>query len=201
MARNPRRRARRLSQSGSSAPRTENRPHRGALLQAKAPLTSRLAAWLRSSSETLASPPPGRARMMISIFIGSYLLCQVLLPLSYYLSDNHNDERFSWRMFSYLGRMQRACALTVQEKVFGLDPGNLPPSGVDLEVIAGNWVNLLKRGRSEVVEKFLLKRCEDNPRAIDVRLVRLCPTPDGHNVPSREAVFNCKQRTLAKNSW
>jgi hypothetical protein len=31
--------------------------------------------------------------------------------------------------------------------------------------------------------------------------VRLCPTPDAHDVPAGEAVFNCKQRTLTKTSW
>jgi hypothetical protein len=43
------------------------------------------------------------------------MLWEVLLPISYYLGDYKNDERFSWRMFSYLGQLQRQCAITVHE--------------------------------------------------------------------------------------
>ena len=45
--------------------------------------------------EPIASPPPGRPRVVVSLIIVLYLLWQVAVPISYYLGDDVSDERFS----------------------------------------------------------------------------------------------------------
>ncbi|HWP60532.1 MAG TPA: hypothetical protein VNL14_21735 [Candidatus Acidoferrales bacterium] len=154
-----------------------------------------------TSPDILGSPPPGRARLLVSIFIATYVLWQILLPASYYLGDYKHDERFSWRMFSYLGRLQKYCSVTVRETVFGRDPGNMPAEGFDLDLVAGSWLGLLKRGRTAVVEKFLKQRCRDNPSAVGVQLLRTCPDPSGTEIPSGMLFFNCKTGRVVKSTW
>jgi hypothetical protein len=68
-------------------------------------------------------------------------------------------------------------------------------------MVAGNWVRLFQRGRTAVLEKFLRQRCQDNPQAIDVRLVRTCPGAEGVDTPSGEVVYYCKKGTMSKHQW
>jgi hypothetical protein len=67
------------------------------------------------SGVTLVSTPSRRARIIISVFIVSWLAWQVAVPLSYYAGDNVDDERFSWRMFSGVWLLQKSCTASVSE--------------------------------------------------------------------------------------
>jgi len=145
---------------------------------------------LRSLSENVAAPPPGWARLIVSLFIGAFLLWQVSVPLTYYLGQNKFDERFAWRMFSVLGWSQRKCSVTVTETVKSPDQASVPPQ--DLEVIIGSFVNLLVGNRAAVVKKFLNTRCKAHPQMIRVRLVRMCPLADGSEIAAGYMELNCR---------
>lgn len=127
------------------------------------------------------------------------MLWQVALPLTYYLDDYKNDERFSWRMFSYWGGFQSECTVKIDEEVSSFIPGRAVAQGPELWT--GDWLNLLKRGRPAVVSRFLRKRCHDNPYATDVHLIQMCPTADRSKILSGEIVFNCKSGTMSKGEW
>lgn len=163
-------------------------------MKIRVPLIPRLASFLRLlSTETIASPPHGRARLIASIFIVAYLLWQVVLPLGYYLGDAKFDERFSWRMFSAFGRYQKKCTVTIRQTVMSIYQEATPPAPPqDLEDTFGNFLKLLKRNRAAVVDKFLRTRCQMSPWVIRVQLTRMCPTAaDGSEIPSGYLVLNC----------
>ena len=52
---------------------------------------------------------------LVNVFIVSWLLWQLLVPLSYYLGHDVDDERFAWRMFSGVWLLQKSCTASVTE--------------------------------------------------------------------------------------
>lgn len=143
------------------------------------------------SPDTISSPPPGRARLIVSLFIGAYVLWQVALPFRYYLGDDLFDERFAWRMFSSTHAYKRKCEIKVYEWV---RKEGQKEEAVELTLrraITAGWVSRLRYSPAPVVEKFLRSRCQANPAAIDVEMVRYCPAGAGHNTGRGGAVMNC----------
>lgn len=138
------------------------------------------------SVEAHAAAPHGRRAA--NVFIALFLLYQVLMPLSYYLGDGGYDERFSWRMFSTL-RLHR-CNVGVQEEAGG-DVRQVA-LGQALQVA---WVNMLKRHRIDVVEKFLHARCAEEGVS-EVRYVRRCTDTDGTQLPPQRLTLDCTAGTL-----
>ncbi|MDH5674098.1 MAG: HTTM domain-containing protein [Myxococcales bacterium] len=135
------------------------------------------------------APPvaPPANRRLANAFILLFLAYQVLMPLRYYLGEGGYDERFSWRMFSTL-RLQR-CSIAVTEQ--GGDSQDLGPRPVDLKSeLHVAWINILKRYRPAVVEKFMRSRC----RQADVSSVgylRNCVDTDGATLPPLELKLDC----------
>lgn len=156
-----------------------------------------IAARLHSFSETIAAPPPGRPRLIVSLFICAYLLWQISVPLTYYLGHDRNDERFAWRMFSVLGWTHKRCTVTVNETIRSRDQFFVPPQ--DLEPIVQNFLNLLARNRAAVIKKFLNTRCSVHPDMVRVRLLRTCPMPDGSKAPAGYVELNCVSKVFRES--
>ena len=129
-----------------------------------------------------------RTHPLKATLIGLFLCAQIGLPLCYYLEGYPWDERFSWRMFSTVRSL--SCEVSAwRERGEGGEGGEMRramrcPQGEGVcEQIALSqelhmvWVNLLKRGRREVLKAFVEQQCAQSPsRALYVRFA--CPHPD-----------------------
>jgi hypothetical protein len=146
-------------------------------------------------SDARQTPPePSRARRLSNLFIAAFLAFQILMPLRYYLGERGYDERFSWRMFSTI-RMQQ-CDMQISEALARGSNGQ--PEFRDVRVrrdVQAAWVNLLERVRMPVVEKYLLRRCEQQ-EAILVRYTRRCTDTDGSALPVQTLELDCRSREL-----
>lgn len=135
----------------------------------------------------------GERSRWVNPLIGVFLAFQVVMPLSYYLGDHDYDERFSWRMFS-TRRMAR-CQVAVQETLAG--PAGPTTRAVSLgKTLQVAWVNILKRYRPAVVEKFLHVRCAAGGGVDSVRYVRRCTDTTGAPLPTVTVSLSCADRTL-----
>ena len=108
--------------------------------------------------------PPNIAMIGICAFV----LLQLLLPLSYYWSDNPYDERFAWRMFSSV-RMTRC-----NFELFEQDSGSARPISLKSEYHVV-WINLAKRARQDVVDAMIQRACSQH-NTVTGRLQ--CTTPE-----------------------
>ncbi len=143
------------------------------------------------SREVLPSPPPGRARLVVSSFIVIYLLWQLVLPATYYFSDDKFDERFAWHMFSEFGRTQKSCKVDLVQKQMALEKEAQEAFSRPLPLVLGVWAAQLNRNRKAVVDKLLRDRCNQSPWMIEVTMVRTCPQDDGYETMSGQLRMNC----------
>jgi hypothetical protein len=134
-----------------------------------------------------------RQRRLTNLFIGSFLVFQVAMPLSYYLGIRDYDERFSWRMFSTL--RLRDCDIHVIET--RSEAGRSVPHevaiGADVQVA---WVRLLERMRNSVVDKYLRRRCQLG-QVERVEYVRSCKDTDGTALPPTRRSLQCTEQEAA----
>jgi hypothetical protein len=133
----------------------------------------------------------GHGRAASNAFIAFFLLCQVAMPLRYYLGGRGDDERFSWRMFSSV-RMHK-CTVRVQEVV----------AGRAREVELGHamqiaWIGMLERNRPQVVTKLLRRRCQERGVS-EARYHRSCTGNDGGALPPLELAMDCASGALASH--
>ena len=132
--------------------------------------------------------------MVVNVFIISWLLWQLLVPLSYYLGHDVDDERFAWRMFSGVWLLQKSCTASVTE--FRSQPGAGAPGArrINLErAVHGTWVGQLKKkNRRLVVEKFARARCEADPSVSEIEYIRACPAAPDARIPPVTLRFNCR---------
>jgi hypothetical protein len=148
---------------------------------------------LEMGRDFIASPPPGRPRAIVSLVIVLYLLWQVAVPISYYLGDDANDERFSWRMFSAIAYIHRTCTATVTE-IESLPGAGNTPSVRPLElrsILHPTWIVLLNRYRRPVVDKFLRTRCQNDLRPTEIEYSRSCPLAGESRIPSVTVRLTC----------
>lgn len=145
-----------------------------------------------TGEDSISSPPPGRLRLLVSIFIIMFIIWQIVLPLNYYTGVDPDiyDERFSWRMFSTL-RMQ-PCSFDVDEVITDPD-GRTVTRKVDMEKSLDRiWITQFGKNVSEVVKKFLEKRCESHPWITSVNYTRSCRSPNGESfLPSDRTKLDC----------
>src|SRR5215813_11510570 len=135
---------------------------------------------LHSVPDVVASPPPGRARLIVSLVVLSWLLWQVTVPLAYYVAPDvmglaPEEPRFRWRMFSQVWFSQRECnvsAFEVREAAAGSEAVRPLDLGQRLDSI---WNKQLWGKRQSVVRKFLQSRCDSDPSVIQVEFMRTCP--------------------------
>jgi len=144
--------------------------------------------------DPIASPPPGRARVLASAFIGVWLCGQVILPLFYSLGDDPADERFAWRMFSDITAYQRYCSVTLTEMVDA--PGSAAgaaPRELDIaRVLHPAWEVYLRRARGAVVDKFLRRRCESDATVTEIEFRRTCRLEAASRMPPVERRLTCR---------
>jgi hypothetical protein len=119
--------------------------------------------------------------------LGSWLLvaAQVAIPAGYYLrSEDRDDERFAWRMFS--ATRFRSCEVTAFER------DGRGERALDLKYeLHASWVGLLRRGRRGVIEKFLSARCA-LPERVEASLLRSCREVDGAPGPRQRFRLDCE---------
>jgi hypothetical protein len=133
-----------------------------------------------------------RRRRLANGFIALFLGLQVAVPLSYYLGDRSDDERFSWRMFSSV--RLRDCRVQVNE--FTERDAQPRPVAIERDVHVA-WLRLLERMRGAVVDKYLQRRCERE--AIQrVELVRSCRDTEGRALPPLTRSLECPPRAEAR---
>ena len=103
----------------------------------------------------------------IQIFIGAWLLVQVIGPTQYYACrrDKH-DERFAWRMFS-------PTRMLTCDPTFEVDG---QPVSLAQHFHEG-WIEIARRGRFVVLEAMGARLCKENPGK-EVRLDLSCRTVD-----------------------
>lgn len=149
-------------------------------------------------TETIAPPPPGRARLIISLLIVTYLLLQLAVPTSYYLGNNPSDERFSWRMFSDLWHFHKTCIASIVETVAVSGADDTPSlREVDLQrTLHPTWVKRLAWDWRLVVEKFLRTRCESDPSVTEVQFIQRCSAAAESRIPSVNLRLTCRTGTF-----
>ena len=133
-------------------------------------------------TEGLTEAPLWRRQPLASLLISLFLGAQLLLPLSYYLGDHPWDERFSWRMFSTVRglscepRLWRGALQGERARPCPSDEGACVERslGRELHMV---WVNLLKRGRVEVLNTFVERACAAEPTRPLYMSLR-CPHPE-----------------------
>lgn len=115
----------------------------------------------------------------LCLFFGA----QLWVASSYYLGDYPWDERFSWRMFSTVR------SLSCQPMLWYVDPkvqarGPCPDGqtqGCQTLRLSSQyhmvWVNLLKRGRLQVLDELARERCDALGEGAAVFIKLSCPTP------------------------
>lgn len=129
--------------------------------------------------ESDVRPPTGRTRKRVSLFIGTFVAFQLLVPLTYYLREDPYDERFSWRMFSAIRLHQ--CRTQAYDLHEGAD-GELRSVQRDLsKQVNRKWITMLYRNRREVIHAYLRWRCEQ-PGVTASRVENRCRTPEGERV-------------------
>jgi len=131
----------------------------------------------------------GQSRTWVNAGIAVFIAYQLVMPLTYYLGDHPYDERFSWRMFS-TRRMAR-CEVKMAETDSGGDARGIV-LGRELQVA---WINILRRYRPAVVDKFMHRRCEGEGIA-SVRYVRTCNDTDGTPLPTVQHDLTCDSGEL-----
>jgi hypothetical protein len=124
-----------------------------------------------------------RPRRLQDFFIAAVLALQIIVPLSYYLSDRSYDERFSWRMFSTL--RLRDCKVQVLETVGGSRREVAVQRDVQLA-----WLRLLERMRSAVIDRYLARRCQQ-PDVEEVQFIGTCQNTDGQTLPPSTRSLRC----------
>jgi hypothetical protein len=144
------------------------------------------------SGDAFASPPAGPARVIISVFIISWLLWQLAVPLSYYLGGDPEEERFTWRMFSGVWLLHKNCSVSVTEFRSQPGGGTRPVGQINLNrTLHREWVYQLTKNRRSVVEKFLRTRCQGDPSLAALEFVRACPVAPPGRIPAVDLRFDC----------
>jgi len=138
-------------------------------------------------ADTPAAEPKRRYRLLVDLAIGVFLALQVATPLHYYVSDQRDDERFSWRMFSSV--RVRDCRVTVTE--FTNDEPQTYGREVAVERdVQITWLRLLERRRAAVIDAYLQRRCAQ-PDVVRARFTTLCRASDAATLPLFTRELSC----------
>lgn len=149
----------------------------------------------RARTVVLYTGPVGTSRRPLrTAFIAALLLLQIALPLSYYLGEGGDDERFSWRMFSTT-RVHR-CRVDVLE-TFGARPPQSTRAVQPEKDVQAAWISMLRRNRPAVVERYLERRCALSDAARTLYR-RRCVRSDGVQLPTQEVGLDCRLGTFQR---
>jgi hypothetical protein len=91
-------------------------------------------------------------------FILVFLIAQMVIPLQYYvLRRDAHDERFAWRMFSPMRMAVCEPSVSIDNQRINL-----------LAEFHEAWLELVQRGRVEVIQRMAQKLCRTHPgKAVD----------------------------------
>lgn len=131
-----------------------------------------------------------KQRMWIGGAALALIVAQALIPLRYYLGDDHYDERFAWRMFSAV-RMHE-CQLAASE----VANGQTRPVQLG-STIHEAWQTTLERNREAAIESYLAWRCEQEG-VESSRLENHCRTPSGAAVPTIVREIDCATGVIGR---
>lgn len=121
-------------------------------------------------------------RAALLFFFGA----QMWVVSSYYRGDYPWDERFSWRMFSTVRSLSCKPRLWFTDPQRSASSGQLCPDGRTRGCsplrLSGQyhmvWVNLLKRGRLQVLDRVARDRCQSLGEGAAVFIELSCPDPE-----------------------
>ncbi len=133
-----------------------------------------------------------------SIFLVVFFAIQIYLPLSYYLGNYPWDERFSWRMFSSVRSLQCQSQFIVEypsskqsenqiqnqanQQACPNDPSKSCQKLKLNEHLHVVWINLIQRGRLEVIDHFAKQHCATKQDAMFFADLK-CESTDGSKSP------------------
>jgi hypothetical protein len=123
-----------------------------------------------------------------SIFLFIFFAIQIYLPLSYYLGNYPWDERFSWRMFSSVRSLQCQSQFIVEsqnqanQQACPNDPSKSCQKLKLNEHLHVVWINLIQRGRLEVIDRFAQQHCATKQDAMFFADLK-CESTDGSKSP------------------
>ena len=92
-------------------------------------------------------------RPIVKWGVGLCIVAQLVLPLSYYMGEQREDERFAWRMFS---------AVRMSPCKGGASATLESGARVQIQLVGVAhvaWIALLQRNRARVVHRFLEDQC------------------------------------------
>ena len=120
---------------------------------------------------------------------------------SYYWGDYPWDERFSWRMFSTVRSL--SCQVQMWESS---EQGQLCPDGQTAHCTQVRlssryhmvWVNLLKRGRRQVLEKLAQQECTQRQAHEAIFINLTCPSPEP---PHQAITIQSPTVNLCEQKW
>lgn len=147
--------------------------------------------------DKISSPPPGKARYIINLFIITFLIFQIILPASYYFGIRKNiyDERFSWRMFS--SNKLQLCNIEIKEHLVNSDGKSTKRESEIKNKLDEIWLEILTHNVTEVAHKLLRKHCNTNPWITEVSFKRRCRTASGKFFDPDKIILNCVSDTFS----
>ena len=117
--------------------------------------------------------------------IGLFLVSQIWIPVSYYLSDEPTSERFSWRMFSSvdLATWETELTILVQQN------GQLIRRPAPLEsTVQETYVSGIQKAHLDIVEKYM-RQLITSPDVQEVRYVARGRYPSGKELEPIQLVL------------
>ena len=127
------------------------------------------------------TPPSSRHSRALIFLLIVFFSAQMWAAGSYYWGDYPWDERFSWRMFSTVRSL--SCQVQMWEST---EQGALCPDGQTSHCTQVRlssryhmvWVNLLKRGRRQVLKKIAQQECSQRQPNEAIFINLSCPSPE-----------------------
>lgn len=135
----------------------------------------------------LRPPPSGRVRTLVNVFVVSFLVFQIVVPMTYYLGTPTIDERFSWRMFSAV--ILQICEISSFETRMRNGKRVVTRTSLSPDYHQA-WIRLLRRYNPMLVQAALQRQCE-RPGAVSAHLMRRCQSPGGNTLPEDRITRDC----------
>ena len=152
----------------------------------------------RDDMDLVVPAPRGPRRLCASVFIALFLLIQAVIPATYYLSANRDDERFCWRMFSTV-KVHHVihatyCTANVYQHVERSDHVVTQPVQIET-MLPRVWIAALTRSQVDVIWK-VFNRCCDAQSVHEVRLEVTCPKMNQFSFEPVQWAMDCDTRLI-----
>ena len=121
------------------------------------------------------------SKTLLIMALSLFFAVQMWLASSYYAGSYPWDERFSWRMFSTVRSLSCQVQIWRTETNGRLCPDGITPQCMQMRLSSKYhmvWVNLLKRGRLQVLDRVASKECSTLQENGGVFMDLSCPSPE-----------------------